>query len=128
MLDHVSIAVADLRRAEPFYDAIMAVLGFPKVGSDDDWLGYGLRADADHPERVYLSILARPGTASRPGLHWCFKARDIDMVIAFWRAGLAAGGADRGAPGLRPLYHAGYFAAFLSDPDGNVLEAVHHGG
>ena len=128
MFDHVSIAVADLARAEPFYDAIMAVLGWPKVGREGAWLGYGLRADSGHPDRVYLSVLERPGTEPRTGLHWCFKAPDRGTVEAFWRAGLAAGGQDRGPPGPRPLYHAGYYAAFLSDPDGNLLEAVHHGG
>ena len=41
-------------------------------------------------------------------------------------AGLAAGAKDNGAPGERP-YHPGYYAAFLVDPDGNNIEAVHHG-
>lgn len=48
------------------------------------------------------------------------------MVEAFHRAGLAAGGTDHGAPGIRP-YHPGYYAAFLIDPDGNNIEAVYHG-
>ena len=48
------------------------------------------------------------------------------MVDAFYRAGLEAGGTDNGAPGERP-YHPGYYAAFLLDPDGNNIEAVHHG-
>jgi len=40
---------------------------------------------------------------------------------------LEAGGRDNGAPGLRPHYHAGYYAAFVIDPDGNNVEAVFHG-
>ncbi len=47
------------------------------------------------------------------------------MVRAFHAAGLASGGADEGAPGFRS-YHAGYFAAFLRDPEGNKVEAVFH--
>ncbi len=39
---------------------------------------------------------------------------------------LAAGGKDFGAPGLRPHYHPGYYGAFVLDPDGHDLEAVHH--
>jgi hypothetical protein len=35
---------------------------------------------------------------------------------------------DAGAPGLRPNYHPGYYAAFLEDPEGNRLEAVCHSG
>jgi hypothetical protein len=48
------------------------------------------------------------------------------MVEAFHVAGLAGGGRDNGAPGLRP-YHPDYYAAFLLDPDGNNIEAVFHG-
>ncbi|MFC7473826.1 VOC family protein [Dankookia sp. GCM10030260] len=126
MIDHVSITVPDLAAATPFYDAVMTALGVPVVGRDAGWLGYGLRADAAHPERCYLSVLAgaAPEPASRR--HWCLKAADRAAVDAFWRAGLAAGGADDGAPGLRPHYHAGYYAAFLRDPAGNRIEAVCH--
>jgi hypothetical protein len=49
-------------------------------------------------------------------------------VRAFHSAGVAAGGADAGAPGLRPDYHAAYYAAFLTDPEGNRVEAVWHQG
>jgi predicted lactoylglutathione lyase len=49
------------------------------------------------------------------------------MVDAFHAAAVAAGGRDNGAPGLRPRYHAGYYAAYVLDPDGNNVEAVHHG-
>lgn len=126
MLDHVSIAVTDLARAMRFYDAVLGALGVARVGADQGWAGYGLRADPGHPERTYLSLLqADPGGPSRPR-HWAFKAATPSAVDAFWRAGLAAGGADDGAPGLRPHYHAGYYAAFLLDPDGQRVEAVCH--
>ncbi|WP_346294608.1 VOC family protein [Rhodopseudomonas sp. P1] len=125
MLDHVSITVSDIAVAEPFYDAIMAALGVVKVGARGDWLGYGERARPDHPDRVYLSI--RKGDRPEPayGRHWCFKASSRSVVDAFWQAGLAHGGIDQGAPGLRD-YHPGYYAAFIADPDGNRLEAACH--
>ncbi|OPF90179.1 VOC family protein [Rhodopseudomonas palustris] len=125
MLDHVSITVSDIAVAEPFYDAIMAALGVVKVGARGDWLGYGERARPEHPDRVYLSI--RKGDRPEPayGRHWCFKATSRAVVDAFWQAGLAHGGVDQGAPGLRD-YHPGYYAAFIADPDGNRLEAVCH--
>lgn len=126
MLDHVSITVSDLAAAEHFYDAVLAALGVAKIGSDETWIGYGERCDADHPERSYLSIRlgARPEDA--PRRHWCFKAPDRAAVDAFWHAGLARGGRDGGAPGLRLDYHPHYYAAFLLDPDGNRIEAVCH--
>ena len=126
MLDHVSIAVADLTAAERFYDAVMAALGVAKVGADPLWLGYGARSDATHPDRSYLSIRLRADSPPDDGRHWCFKAGNRAAVDAFWRAGLEAGGLDEGRPGLRPHYHADYYAAFLRDPDGNRVEAVCH--
>jgi catechol 2,3-dioxygenase-like lactoylglutathione lyase family enzyme len=46
------------------------------------------------------------------------------MVDAFYRAALAHGGRDAGAPGLRPVYDENYYGAFVLDPDGNKIEAV----
>ena len=125
MLDHVSITVSDMPAAERFYDAIMKALGVVKVGRREDWLGYGERARAAYPDRVYLAIYqgAKPEEAYRR--HWCFKAGSRSEVDAFWNAGLAAGGTDDGPPGLRS-YHASYYAAFLRDLDGNRIEAVCH--
>jgi catechol 2,3-dioxygenase-like lactoylglutathione lyase family enzyme len=130
VLDHVSIAVTDFGAARQFYDAVFAALGVEKVGEDAGWLGYGLRADARHPERAYLSVRIAPATmngdARAESRHWAIKAASREVVDAFWRAGLAAGGTDDGGPGLRPHYHEHYYAAFLRDPDGNRIEAVCH--
>jgi catechol 2,3-dioxygenase-like lactoylglutathione lyase family enzyme len=126
MLDHVSITVTDLDRAEAFYDAVMAALGVPRIGRDAHWIGYGLRANAADPGRSYLSIRRREALQTSAGTHWAFKAGSRAVVDAFWRAGLSAGGHDDGPPGLRPHYHADYYAAFLLDPDGNRIEAVCH--
>jgi catechol 2,3-dioxygenase-like lactoylglutathione lyase family enzyme len=125
MLDHVSITVSNLDRARPFYDAVMAALGAPKVWEDADGIGYGLRCDADNPDRSYMSI--RPvAHVVADRRHWCFKAASRAMVDAFHAAALAHGGRDDGAPGMRPEYHARYYGAFVLDPDGNRLEAVCH--
>lgn len=126
MLDHVSITVPDLNAATRFYDAVMAALGVPVLEHDSGHLRYGARCDAAHPDRSYLTI--RPGAAPDPaaGRHWCFKASDRAAVDGFWHAGLASGGKDEGAPGLRPEYHPHYYAAFLYDPAGNKVEAVCH--
>ena len=126
MLDHVSITVSDLKRAERFYDAVLAALGVLKVGSSESWLGYGERCDAMHPDRAYLSIRLGPKPESAAGRHWCFKAPHRQAVDAFWQAGLRVGGSDDGAPGVRQGYHPNYYAAFLCDPDGNRVEAVCH--
>ena len=106
MLDHISID-AD---AEPFYDAVMEALGHPKVGPGR----YGHRDGS-------MSYLRVGG-----GVHVAFRAPDHAAVDRFHEAGLANGGADDGAPGERPEYHVGYYAAFLRDPRGNRVEAVCH--
>lgn len=127
MLDHVSLTVSDLTRAEAFYDAVFQVLHVPKVGSDhaEGWIGYGERSSAAQPERSYFSVRLGLPPDDAPRRHYCFKAPSRAAVDAFWRAGLAHGGYDLGAPGLRH-YHASYYAAFLFDPDGNRIEAVCH--
>jgi catechol 2,3-dioxygenase-like lactoylglutathione lyase family enzyme len=59
-------------------------------------------------------------------LHLAFPTASREDVQRFYQAALAAGGRDNGPPGERK-YHPGYYAAYVLDPDGNNLEAVHHG-
>jgi len=60
------------------------------------------------------------------GVHLAFSAPSRETVDAFHAAALEAGGRDNGAPGPRPEYHGGYYGAYVFDPDGNNVEAVHH--
>lgn len=126
VLDHVSIAVRDLAAARVFYDAIMAALGVEKVYDRPEALGYGERCSAVADRHTCLAIYAAPRTDANDMRHWCFKAATRAQVQAFHAAGLAHGGLDDGAPGLRPQYHPHYFGAFLRDPDGNRVEAICH--
>jgi catechol 2,3-dioxygenase-like lactoylglutathione lyase family enzyme len=72
---------------------------------------------------VETPVDGRPATPGN-GMHIAFQARDRAAVQAFHRCGVANGGRDDGAPGLRPEYDANYYGAFLRDPDGNKIEAV----
>ncbi len=72
---------------------------------------------------LYASIKVRKNWLP---LHIAFRADSREQVDAFWQAALAAGGKDNGAPGLRPNYHASYYAAFVIAPDGHNIEAVCH--
>lgn len=127
LLDHCSITVRDLARAKPFYRAVMAALGVPEAYDDETAIGFGQRNRRGDDGHTYISIFASAAAASDERRHWCFKARSIEQVDRFHRDGLAAGGSDDGAPGLR-AYHPHYFAAFLRDPEGNKVEAVFHAG
>jgi catechol 2,3-dioxygenase-like lactoylglutathione lyase family enzyme len=128
ILDHVSITVRDLARARPFYEAVMAALGVPKVHDRPDSIGFGERNREHEDTHSYFSVYQSPATTPDPRRHWCFRASSEDQVRAFFDAGIRAGGTADGGPGLRPRYHAGYFAAFLMDPEGNRIEAVFHRG
>jgi catechol 2,3-dioxygenase-like lactoylglutathione lyase family enzyme len=124
MIDHIGIPVSDYIRAKTFYEKALAPLGYSLVkevqqhangfpaagfgceGKPDFWIG----GEGALNKSVHIAILA--------------KTRSL--VDAFYRAALAAGGRDNGAPGLRPLYHPNYYGAFVRDPDGHNIEAVCH--
>jgi catechol 2,3-dioxygenase-like lactoylglutathione lyase family enzyme len=117
MFDHVGVAVSDLAASERFYRTVLSMLGLEPsyagadmVGWDDWWIG---PTDSDH--RVTR------------GLHVGFRAPDRAAVDAFWQAGIDDGYPDDGAPGPRTVYGPDYYGAFLLDPDGNSVEAVHTG-
>jgi catechol 2,3-dioxygenase-like lactoylglutathione lyase family enzyme len=125
MLDHVGIVVSDLERSKNFYSQALtpvalrivmevtaeqtggyAHVGFGANGNPYYWIG---------------------GGAVRSGpVHLAFPAPSRAAVDAFYSAAMAAGGKDNGAPGIRPHFHANYYAAFVLDPDGNNIEAVCH--
>ena len=62
-----------------------------------------------------------------PSIHLAFVAGSLEQVARFFEAALGVGGMPNGAPGLRPHYHSGYYAAFVRDPDGHNIEAVFRG-
>lgn len=114
LLDHVHIRVSDLAASKRFYKAILATLGREPIFESDEAIAFDElfidKADEKGPSRVHIA----------------FQAADHDAIARFHAAGLEAGGRDNGAPGERE-YHPGYYAAFLLDPDGHNVEAVHHG-
>ena len=119
LIDHLQLVVTDLAASRRFYDAVFATLGVPLGGEGDTyfWADELFVSSAD-------SEAAQGALTGRH--HLAFQARDRATVEAFHAAALAHGGRDNGAPGERP-YHPGYYAAFVLDPDGNNIEAVHHG-
>jgi len=125
-LDHIGLRCVDLERSLAFYRAALAALGLEVVmevsaeqTGDRRHVGFG----RDGKPSVWLT----DGAANADGgLHLAFAVDERAPVDAFHRAGLAAGGRDNGAPGLRPHYHPNYYGAFLLDPDGHNIEAVCH--
>ena len=122
LFSHLSLGVTDLKRGIMFYDAVIAALGGVRCFTGPVSVGYGPRMDKED-----LALKLRPGAdvAPRPGFHLAFAAESPEVVDRFYRAALEHGGTDDGAPGLRPEYSPTYYAAFVIDPDGHRLEAVH---
>jgi catechol 2,3-dioxygenase-like lactoylglutathione lyase family enzyme len=115
VIDHHWIRVAELEPAKRFYAAVADATG-ARIRDRGDRLQV-ITAGAT------FSVLAGRPTKN---LHLAIGVADDATVRAFHRAGLEAGGRDNGAPGERPEYHAGYFGAYLLDPDGNNIESVWH--
>lgn len=121
VIDHLTIGVSDLDRSRAFYRAALEPLGFVELGPwRDDVRESSFGAEGADDFAVSLEYPVNGGG------HIAFAAENRKQVEAFYRAALAAGGKDNGAPGLRPEYSDGYYGAFVFDPDGYNVEAVYH--
>ena len=121
VVDHVTIGVGDLERSRTFYAHALLPLGFAEIGPSSD---PGHEAAFGHDDADDFAISTRYGTGAT--VHVAFAADRRDQVDAFYAAALASGGRDNGPPGPRPHYSDGYYGAFVLDPDGHNIEAVHH--
>ena len=130
LLDHTGIGVTDIVRSARFHEAALRPLGAEVVMRINSTMGPADDGDADlagvafgaeYPS-FWLDVF-HPTDVKQ---HTAFRATSRKAVEDFFRHGLAAGGVDNGAPGLRSDgYPAGYYAAFMYDPDGNNIEAVY---
>lgn len=114
-IDHLWIRVTDVAASARFYEIVAPHAGF--------------RLNVQTPERAQFvgpsgsfSVVRGEPTEN---LHMAFPGDDA-AADAFHATALAAGYRDNGAPGERPVYHAGYYAAYALDPDGNNIELVSH--
>ena len=128
MIDHISTYATDFDPTKIFYQAALAELGYSlqreqTFDSDADLPGRRACAFGPAGKPTFWVVEVREAASPR---HIAFIAPDRRTVAEFHRAGLSAGGQDRGLPGLRPVYHSNYYGGFFSDPDGNNVEAVCH--
>jgi catechol 2,3-dioxygenase-like lactoylglutathione lyase family enzyme len=125
MIDHTGVSASDFDKSKAFYTKALAAIGyallmeFPaSVTGHTDVAGLG------EPPKPDFWIYK--GVPNNPPVHVAFRVSSRAMVDAFYKAAMAAGGRDNGAPGVRPHYHEHYYGAFVLDPDGNNVEAVCH--
>jgi catechol 2,3-dioxygenase-like lactoylglutathione lyase family enzyme len=134
MLDHMTFRVTDIHRAKAFYSAVLAPLGYSVAYEGQhgaNILGFSY-PDSSEPDgkKADVWFIDGPspygGPPATAGCHLAWRAESRAQVDAFYRAALAAGAKDNGAPGLRSHYHPHYYGAFVIDPEGNNIEAVCH--
>ena len=124
MIDHLGFPVSDYQRSKAFYEKALAPLEYVLVMEvqqnerDSPAAGFGIGGKQDF-------WIGGEGGLNR-AMHVAIAAKSRSAVDAFYRAAIAAGAKDNGAPGLRPQYHPDYYGAFVLDPDGHNIEAVCH--
>ncbi|WP_035547064.1 VOC family protein [Burkholderia sp. 9120] len=120
MFDHVKFGVSDYAASKAFFVKALGPIGVVVVSEGVPTYGVELSS----PDKASLCLFQ---TEEKPAhLHLAFTADNRQQVDAFYRESLEAGGQDNGAPGLRPRYHANYYAAFVIGPDGHNIEVVCH--
>ena len=118
MVEHVAVNVGEWDRAKRFYEELLGTLGYRVVYEEA-----GARAYFADDGGLDFGIGRRDPIG---GAHVAFACPDRAAVDRFHEVGLAAGGTDNGAPGIRAQYDANYYAAYVLDPDGNNIEGVCH--
>ena len=119
MFDHVKFGVSDYAASKAFFLKALEPLGVAVVLEGP--LGVELSPKGGEVSLCMFQTEEKPSH-----LHLAFTAENRQQVEAFCRAALEAGGKDNGGPGLRPRYHANYYAAFVTGPDGHNIEVVCH--
>jgi len=118
MFDHLGFGVTNIAESKAFFLNALQPLGVTVAMEGPYGVGMGQNS------KPSLWLFETKETPAH--LHIAFAAGSRADVDAFYRAALAAGGKDNGAPGLRPHYHANYYGAFVIGPDGHNVEAVCH--
>ena len=121
MIDHVSIAVRNIKVSGDYYETVLAPLGLLRLVDRETAIGFGKK----YPE-FWLNLRADMRVVEgNPGNHICLRAQTNEAVMAFHDAAVFYGGRCDGAPGLRQATMTKYFGAFIRDLDGNKIEAVY---
>jgi catechol 2,3-dioxygenase-like lactoylglutathione lyase family enzyme len=116
-IDHAAIRVQDVAASTTFYSTIGAAAGLTVRRQSPDSAAFAV-GESDG------SLLLFAGESTQ-NIHIAFSGDDDD-VRRFHADATAAGYRSNGEPGERPLYHPGYYAAYVLDPDGNNIELVNH--
>ncbi|HWF00850.1 MAG TPA: VOC family protein [Caulobacteraceae bacterium] len=122
MFSHIMIGTNDLKRSKSFYDAALGALGIRPSRLEDHRMMYLT------PTGIFMvtePIDGEPATHANGGTIG-FAATSPEQADAWHAAGLAAGGtAIEDPPGVREGAAGKLYLAYLRDPDGNKVCALH---
>ena len=125
MLLYLTLGTSDLDRGVAFYDPVMAVLGHHRIDAAEGWAGWGQDYDTGISLWLCPPFDGQRATVGN-GTMAAFQATSAAQVRAWHAAGLAHGGTDEGAPGLRDDYGPAFYVAYLRDPDGHKIACAFH--
>ena len=118
MLDHLGLRTTKLDVLSEFYESALAPLGYRKLYATEEGAAFGVDTIAS----IWLVATKSAGR----GVNLAFRSYSRKAIDEFYEVAVALGAVSHGAPGLKPVYHPNYYAAFVVDPDGNNLSAVCH--
>jgi catechol 2,3-dioxygenase-like lactoylglutathione lyase family enzyme len=125
MFSHIMVGTNDLERAKAFYDVLLGTLGVPPAMVDRHRIFYRT------PTGVFcvsLPIDGQPATFANGGTIG-FACSTSEQAAAWHAAGVANGGVScEEPPGVREGGMGKMYLAYLRDPDGNKLCALHRMG
>ena len=125
MFSHVMIGTNDLEKARSFYDALLGTLGVPPGRVDRHRIFYRTKTGTFS---VSLPIDGKPATPANGGTIG-FTAASPEQADARHAMGIANGGTScEEPPGIREGAIGKLYLAYLRDPDGNKLCALHRVG
>ena len=121
IIDHLGFAISNVVKSKSFYSKVLAPLNIEFIVEvDDGWVGFGPKGGQK------AELWFGEDEAAHAPMHIAFSAKTRSQVDEFYKAALAEGAHCNGEPGIRGIYHADYYGAFVIDPDGHNIEAVCH--
>lgn len=124
MIAYTMVGTQDLARAQAFYNAVFAEMGWDVCWQDEASISFGKADDLSFP-RFFVGYPFDGNTASTGnGVMTAFRVTQAEIFNTLYNTAMQAGGSDEGAPGYRPQYGEGFYAAYVRDPDGNKLAFV----
>ncbi|MDK1375358.1 MULTISPECIES: VOC family protein [unclassified Sinorhizobium] len=124
MIGYTMVGTTDLRRAERFYDPLMALIGQERCYCDEQVSSWGRRDDGRAPRFFACYPFDGNRASIGNGTMTAFLVESADVIERMFEIALERGGRSEGTPGFRPQYGDGFYAAYVRDPDGNKLAFV----